>query len=267
LKNLSLYCGEGGEERGAAPVLSVLSEFVANLDNAVESHDIRVGVEAKKAAREKKRQEEERKKKKEIAKKKKHEVKKKRDITKKKPGRESLVLMVNDMLKTVSPKKREEFTKGVTYQNPEDKRLKKIYEEETSRKKVSGGLKTSKKMEDPRANLMMAIKSRGSSSKRPSSMMNVIDGPCRTGTENGKDQQGENEDPRATMLKAIQCRRSHVKEKSQEGDGTITSQRSENTHNPIQSRKAKVEAPYDEKPTNATVSARSLGTGDIPLYF
>jgi hypothetical protein len=264
---MSLYCGEGGEERGATPVLSVLSEFVANLDKAVESHDVRVGVEAKKAAREKKRQEEERKKKKEIAKKKKHEVKKKRDLTKKKAGRESLVFMVNDMLKTVSPKKRDEFTKGVTYQNPEDERLKKIYEEEMSRKKTSGGLKTSEKMEDPRASLMMALKSRGSSSKRPSSMMNVKHDARRTGTEKGKDQQGENEDPRATMLKAIQCRRSPVNEKTQEGDGTIISQRSENTSNAIQSRKAKAESPYDEKPTNATVSARSLGTGDIPLYF
>ncbi|KAL9184842.1 hypothetical protein ACHAXT_002619 [Thalassiosira profunda] len=56
-KGLAVYCGEGGGERAAAPLLQVLSEFALSLENGIKRYDDRLAAEArKKKAAEKKRE-------------------------------------------------------------------------------------------------------------------------------------------------------------------------------------------------------------------
>jgi FtsZ-interacting cell division protein ZipA len=46
-----LYCGEGGGERAAAPLLQIIYEFATSLETAMKKYDARVEAEAKRAAR------------------------------------------------------------------------------------------------------------------------------------------------------------------------------------------------------------------------
>merc|ERR1712194_181209 len=50
-KGLTVYCGEEGGERSAAPLLQVLSGFALSLENGVKKYDARVAAEKKKAAK------------------------------------------------------------------------------------------------------------------------------------------------------------------------------------------------------------------------
>ena len=46
-----MYCGEGGGERTAAPLLQILCEFALSLEAAMKKYDARVEAEAKRAAK------------------------------------------------------------------------------------------------------------------------------------------------------------------------------------------------------------------------
>lgn len=50
-QGLAVYCGEGGGERAAAPLLQVLSEFASSLESAVKKYDARVEAEKRRAAK------------------------------------------------------------------------------------------------------------------------------------------------------------------------------------------------------------------------
>ena len=46
-----MYCGEGGGEQAAAPLLQILCEFATSLDTAMKKYDARLVAEAKRAAK------------------------------------------------------------------------------------------------------------------------------------------------------------------------------------------------------------------------
>ena len=106
-----------GGETAATSFLSILAEFASNLDRAVKKYDEHQKAEVSKNWAKKKPQPEAAK-----------------SSSKQKSQNEgaenkSFVLMVNEMLKIAGDKAKEDFMKGVTYNNP-DSKLKQIYKME-----------------------------------------------------------------------------------------------------------------------------------------
>jgi hypothetical protein len=142
--NLSKYCGESGGERASASLLGVLSEFAVLLDQAVKKHDEKVEAEARRAAFEKKRQV--------------HSPRKDPPSSTRK-SKKSLVLAVNELLKEASDQTKDDFTKGVVYQNP-DKKLQEIYELERQTAIFVPSPKPAAAARIPQEDILSAIKKR-----------------------------------------------------------------------------------------------------------
>lgn len=147
-KALSRYCGEGGGERATSSVLCVLAEFATNLDNAVKKHRVRVEAEARREAAALKRKEHQRRPAIKV-----NSISTKSSLaqqaalsvvvesptktassqeTKELPtptAGQSLVLMVNQLLKEVPNEVKDDFKQGLVYNNPDDK-LRAIYKKE-----------------------------------------------------------------------------------------------------------------------------------------
>ena len=123
-KELADFFCEGGGEHASTSLLKILSEFASNLDKAVQKYDRQERIAKK---REKKRLSAHSGSKKTAA-----ESAKAETASGPAPKAKSLVLMVNEMLKISGDKAKEDFSKGINYENPDD-RLKQIYEIEKSR--------------------------------------------------------------------------------------------------------------------------------------
>jgi hypothetical protein len=123
-KSLSRYCGESGGERATSALIGILSAFATNLENAVQKHDVRKEAEQRReAAAQKKKEQQGAKLESQPSKEK--EVKNVKPVTK----GQSLVLMVNELLKETSDEAKEDFRNGIVYEDPDDK-LKAIYQRE-----------------------------------------------------------------------------------------------------------------------------------------
>jgi len=169
-KELAEFFCEPGGEKSAANLLNMLFEFAENLNRATKKHEDRAKAEAREKAKQKRKLQTTK-----VAAPKPSLDNKSSSTTTTGSGgsgkgsekeqdtasetsaegsgeKKSLVLMVNEMLKKVGDKGKEDFMKGVTYSNPDDKTLKMIYEEEQKRKK---GIK-----DDPRTEMLRAISSR-----------------------------------------------------------------------------------------------------------
>lgn len=125
-KSLSRYCGESGGERATSTLIDILSQFATNLESAVKKHDERKLAEQRReaAAQKKKGQQQDTK----------AEVKPSFGKSLKKSSEpstkgQSLVLMVNELLKEAPEDAKEDFKKGVVYVDPDDK-LRAIYKKE-----------------------------------------------------------------------------------------------------------------------------------------
>ena len=141
--DLSEFFCERGGEKSAANLLAILAEFATNLDRAVRKYDEQQKMELRKKHSQKKRSQ------------------KQRPVPhgnatdgtnmkqKQGGGTKSLVSMVNEMLQVAGDKVRDDFSNGVTYDNPVDKRLEKIYREEDSRANAN-----------PRRDILRAIEER-----------------------------------------------------------------------------------------------------------
>jgi hypothetical protein len=129
-RELSEFFCESSGEKATSALLGILTEFATNLDCAVKKYD--------------EQQRKEERKKSSLGRKTKGS-----SVTKAAaPGKptdqideassenkaKSLVYMVNEMLKVVGDKAKEDFTKGIDHENP-DQRLKRIYEIEQHRQK------------------------------------------------------------------------------------------------------------------------------------
>ena len=120
-KSLSRYCGESGGERATSTLLGILAQFATNLDIAVKKHDERKEAELRReAAAQKKGQRNESK-----------SVIGKSAKKSAEPNTrgQSLVLMVNELLKEAPEDAKEDFKKGVVYEDPDEK-LRAIYKKE-----------------------------------------------------------------------------------------------------------------------------------------
>jgi len=226
-KDLSLYFGEGGGEKSAAPLLSVLYTFCKSINDGVKGYEKRKALEAKKkAAAEKKAAAKGKTPSKGVASKmpiatgrvegskasakdSKGEVSKadphiaapstaaqhKQDFQRSQPSHptidtdgnddgsngvkasagdgKSLVLMVNEMLQTASPRTKREFREGVRHQHAHTRQLKAIYQKEKQIQTKDDGIDGDGVAEasapppvpppppmDPRAAMLAAIKSR-----------------------------------------------------------------------------------------------------------
>jgi hypothetical protein len=125
-KSLSRYCGESGGERATASLIGILSQFAMNLEAAVKKHDERKEAE--------KRREAAAQKKKEQGLDTSFQAKPLPSKTPKKPTDpttkgQSLVLMVNELLREAPAEAKEDFKNGVVYVDPDDK-LRAIYKKE-----------------------------------------------------------------------------------------------------------------------------------------
>ena len=245
-KNLSLYFGEGGSEKSAAPLLSVLSSFCKSIDDALKGYERRkVLEEKKKAAAEKKakgktpskaktapditipkRKGKSRDGKNADASRPNNETTGKckaslihsnqskpspgsanADVDKEAPvdskpnaqNGKSLVLMVNEMLQTASPRTRREFQEGRTYKHPHTRQLKEIYQKEEEQLKEetieaepsTPAPTTPPHTAEPRAAMLSAIQSRKLNLESSEAESKPSPGPI---------------DPRAAMLSAIKSR-------------------------------------------------------------
>lgn len=123
-KSLSRYCGESGGERATSTLIGILSQFATNLESAVQKHDARKEAEQRRES---------------VAQKKKEQLGSKPELKPIKERRakpvkpttqgQSLVLMVNELLKETSDEAKEDFKNGIVYKDPDEK-LKAIYQRE-----------------------------------------------------------------------------------------------------------------------------------------
>jgi hypothetical protein len=140
-KELSEFFCEKGGEKAASNLLSILAEFATHLDRAVMKHDDQQKAESRKQKAQKRRS----------------QMPGKASgsaNTEDKSGEKSksLVFMVNEMLKVAGDKFKNDFMKGVTYENPGDERLKQFYDHERSRE--------SPHVDSQRRDILHAIKER-----------------------------------------------------------------------------------------------------------
>jgi len=126
-KSLSRYCGESGGERATSTLIGILSQFATNLESAVQKHDQRKEAEQRREAAAQKKKDQHFDTKPEA-----------KPITFGKSAKkssepstrgQSLVLMVNELLKNAPEDAKEDFKKGVVYIDPDDK-LRAIYKKE-----------------------------------------------------------------------------------------------------------------------------------------
>ena len=126
-KSLSRYCGESGGERATGTLIDILSQFATNLGTAVKKHDQQKEAEQRrKAAAQKKKDQQP------------DTVPETKSLSMgkkaKKPSEpstqgQSLVLMVNELLKEAPEEAKEDFKKGIVYEDPDEK-LRAIYKKE-----------------------------------------------------------------------------------------------------------------------------------------
>jgi len=119
-KEVSKYCGESGGTGATSTLLSILAEFAAKLDAAVRKYDEK---EKAKSRRLRRKGDDSSTQCSDDA------TKHSSDAAKKQ--KESLVLMVNDLLKTANDRTKEDFKKGRVSSNPSSK-LKAIYDREST---------------------------------------------------------------------------------------------------------------------------------------
>jgi hypothetical protein len=124
-KSLSKYCGESGGTSSTIPLLDILAQFAANLQEALKKHDVQE---------------------KHVTKKQKHLETKvgQSDITTnscRQPATDgrSIVLLVNDVLQNANPRFKEDFKKGRCLENPTET-LKAIYDHEKTCLSVQSSL-------------------------------------------------------------------------------------------------------------------------------
>ena len=127
-KDLSEFFCESGGEKAAAGLLGILAEFAVNLDNAVKKHDEKQEMEERKKKTAKFRKSNATQSNKEVG----ENKPKSAGHKQKSKAKQSLVLMVNEMLKVAGDKTKAEFAKGFNSMDPDD-RLKEIYDYEKSR--------------------------------------------------------------------------------------------------------------------------------------
>jgi hypothetical protein len=123
-KSLSRYCGESGGERATSTLIGILFEFATNLESAVQKHDVRKEEEQRREAAAQKKKEQ-------LGTKPEIKATEERKVKTFKPVTQgqSLVLMVNELLKETSDEGKEDFKKGIVYEDPDEK-LKAIYQRE-----------------------------------------------------------------------------------------------------------------------------------------
>eukprot|EP00977_Amphora_coffeiformis_P024769 scaffold17083_cov134-Amphora_coffeaeformis.AAC.1 len=133
-RELCMYCGEGSGTAAATSLLGILSEFATNIESAVKKSD-------------EKRKAKERRQKRQAAD---EQSVKTTESKQDSDGKgESLVLLVNKMLKDANPRLVEDFRKGRKLENP-SQLLKTIYQKEQTREGQRASLATAiqEKVED-----------------------------------------------------------------------------------------------------------------------